>query len=372
MSRLTSDIPFTEIVERIAQISRLASKNDWSRIRGAVNDIYVREIPSKEDWSFLLVSSAITCVEEYDTGTATVNTAGTVVTFGGGFTVDSGFIGRKIHFNDNANVYDITAVSAASVTITPPLAQGTNISGGAFSIYQPIYALAGDFDRFPKNGGLKLYQGGRVTPVPERSLREYYNEVTPFPSTPQYCRLVSQVGTDDTTKVELYPPPSTAIVLPYEYIKRLDPLYDTTAGNIMFLDAGSTVVAGSVGFSRFTEASTGWYFRVNAFGDKEESEWYRVATITHNSSLTLGTAFGLSGATTTGYTLSPIPQIPSKVQAALIYGGVRAILADQNDPTVVLMGSMYNAIIQDARKNYKTRIYNQEVESIAEDFQYRR
>ena len=172
--------------------------------------------------------------------------------------------------------------------------------------------------------------------------------------------------------MELVPPPNTAFVIEYEYLRRLNPMRETTSGFIVGLDAKSTAVVGSAGTTKFTEGVTGGYFRINAYGVGDDSEWFKVASITHDSSLSLSLAFGLSSATTTGYTLCSVPEIPTKMQPAIMHGAIRMLLADQNDPNVILASSMFTAIISDGKRMYKTRIYNQEVDMITEEYRYRR
>ena len=369
MSKNLSELPFTEIAERAAQITRL--EGDDSRVRGAINDQYVREIPRKEDWSFLIISSAITCTDDYATGNAAiVNTQGTTFTLSSDTAIDATFTGRKIKFASNANVYEIaTVVGTTGGTITPPLSGTQNVRSSAYFISEPIYALSRNFDRFPKNGGLLLYEGGRITAIPEVPIQEYFRDYTPTTGKPAKCRLVS-AGTDLVQRVELAPPPNEPFVLGYECFQKLDPMRETTAGFVDISAAGTTVT-GSAGTTRFTEAQTGWYIRIDQFGTGDDSEWYRVTVLANDSSLTI-TAFGLSGATTAAYTLSPVPHYPLKVQPAILYGAVVTLMADQNDPTSQLYASKYLETLNDCKRLYKTRVYSQDIETVLEDFDYRR
>ena len=341
-------------------------------MRGAVNDVYVREIPRKEDWSFLIASSAITCVAEYKVGNAVaINTQATTFTLSSDTAIDGTFVGRKIKFASNNNVYEIaTVIGTTGGTISPPLSGSVNLQSVGYSIFAPIYALPADFDRFPKNGGLLQYVGGAITTIPEVAVQEYYRDYTPSPGTPAKCRLL-RTGTALHEQVELTPPPRNADVLGYEYLQELVPLRETTAG-VVTIYAGSTVVVGSAGGSRFTEAGTGWYLRIDAFGTGEDSEWYRIVAIAHNSSMTLATAFGLSGAVSAGYTLSAVPRMPVKVQPAILYGAVVNLMADQNDPTAKLYQDKFTEVITESRKLYRTRIYSQTIDTVMEDWDYRR
>ena len=306
----------------------------------------------------------------YTTGNATINTQATAVSFSSDVVLTAAFTGRKIKFSENPNVYDLTFSNATSGTISPPLSGSNNISAGAFTIFQPNYALAPDFDRFPKNGGLLLYQGGRIKQIREaQSTKEYYEKYNPSPSTPELCRVV-EFGTAGVPHVELVPPSKEASVFQCDYIRRLLPLRETTAG-FVDINSSGTAVTGSAGTTRFTEAQTGWYIRIDAFGIGDDSEWYRISNIAHNSSLTIS-AFGLSGATTAAYTISATPQMPFGIHPAILYGAAMSLMADQNDPQYAVMASLKTAVLIDARRLYKTRVYSQEIETVAEEFHYRR
>lgn len=369
MSKNQVDLPFTELVERAAQIARLEGAD--SRVRGAVNDVYVLELPRKEDWSYQLVTSSLTCTAEFKTGTASADTQGNIFTLSSDALVDATFVGRRIKFSSNPNVYEITSINSTTGGILhAPLSGSQNVRTAAYSIFQPIYALGSDFDRFPKNGGILRYEGGAIRPLEEEAIQNYFDNYSGTPGTPEKCRLVS-VGTDGVQRVELRPPPKDQLVLGVEYMRELVPLRETTAG-FVDVSAGATTVTGSVGTTKFTEAGTGWYFRIDAFGTGADSEWYQVVGVTHNSSLTLATAFGLSGATTSGYTLSAVPQIPSKVQPAILYGAVVNLLADQSDPMVTLYQQKLQETVTEARRLYRTRNYRQPIDSVLEDVDYRR
>ena len=370
MSRNISELPFTEIVERLAQIARNDKDNDLSRIRGAVNDVYIRELPKREDWQPLLADSAITTDLEYKTGTATVNTGATAVTFSSDTVLTAGMTGRKIKFGTNPDIYTLTFTNATGGTINPPLSGITNLSSSPFSVYQDVYALAPSFDRFLINGGLFYFQGGRITVVEEaKSEQEFFKEFNPSPSKPKKCRLVES-GTDGVPHVQVTPPASGAMILGYRMIRKLTPMRETSAG-FVDISAGGTVVTGSVGTTRFTEASTGDYFRISAFGKADDSRWYRITAIANDSSLTLSSAFGLSGATTAGYVISQAPELPAKMHFNLITGGAKFLLADQNDKLFQYWDLKDREETSANRKLYKTRVYSPQIDSQAEDFLYR-
>lgn len=369
MAKNISDIPFTEIVERSIELGRVREEVR-GKVRGIVNDIYVRDIPQKEDWSFLVHRSTITLDAEYNTGTVSASTGGTTATFDSTVTMESAFTGRRLKISGNDYVYDVVFQHTTALTISPPLSGTSNPSGASYSLFRTSYPLAGDFDRFPKNGGLHQFTGGSKTVIPEKGY-DYYT--SNFSSTPNsninFCILFG-VNTAGTQLVELSPPGKDAISLEYDYISRLRPLRETTSGLVGSVSASGTSVVGDSN-TRFTEATTGDFFRINAFGQGANSEWYRIATISNNSTMTLVTAFGLSGATSAGYTISSAPQIPTSIQPALLYGTIAQVAADQDDPMAVAYSMKYAQVLSDGKRVYKTRIYQQDIATIAEDYRYR-
>lgn len=370
MSKNLEGIPFTEIVERSSELAR-ESADVEKKVRGIVNDVYVRELPRKEDWSFLLASSALTLIQRYNTGTVTANTGATSVTFSTDVTITSAMTGRRLRVDGNDYIYNVTFQSATSLTISPPFSGTQNVSSVGYDIFMPYYALAADFDRFLKDQGVTKFIGGRKEQISEKAPQEFDRDYQPTPQDlPTYCRLFG-TDTNGRTLVEFNPPPKSAISLPYDYIRTVQNMRETTAGSVT-IEAGSTIVVGSANTTFFTQARTGDYFRIDNFGTGADSEWYRIQTITHNSSLTLSTAFGLSGASSAAYTICSLPDIPTRMHPALLYGTIMQLAADKDDPAIEGYKMQLAEVLSDGKRIYKTRTYSQEIRMITEEYNYRR
>ena len=95
MSKNQTAIPFTEIVERTSEIARERADVKY-KIRGYVNDVYIREIGRKWDWNFLLVGSTLTMRQRYNTGTVSANTGDTTATFSSSVSLDSSNTGPQL------------------------------------------------------------------------------------------------------------------------------------------------------------------------------------------------------------------------------------------------------------------------------------
>jgi len=369
MSKNIGDLPFTEVVERAVELGRVREEVR-GKVRGIVNDVYVRDIPQKEDWSFLISRSTITLDAEYSTGNVSATTGGTTATFDSTVTMESAFTGRRLKISGNDYVYDVTFQGTTGLTISPPFSGTENATSVSYSLFRTSYPLATDFDRFPKNGGLHQFIGGKKNIIPEKGYDHYTANFSSTPTdNPQFCIMF---GTDTAGNrlVEIVPPGKNAVSLEYDYIHRLNPLRETTAGLIGSVSASGTSVTGDSN-TLFTEARTGDYFRIDAFGKGANSEWYKIISITNRSTMTLATTFGLSGATSAGYTICSAPQIPTAIQPALLYGTLAQLNVDQDDPMAIVYAQKYAQVLTDGKRVYKTRIYQQDIATIAEDYRYR-
>jgi len=363
-------IPFIEIIERVRRLAREKASNEGV-VRGIVNDVYTRDIPREYDWSPLKASSALSCLAEQTTGVVTINTQNTACWFSSGLTLDSSYTGRKIKFDENPNIYDLTFVASNSGSINPPLAGLTNIGSGGFNIFKDTFSLASDFDRFPVNGGLLFYSSGVPTPIPEKTDDDWYADFIPSPSSePEMCRMISP-DTAGNLQVQINPPPKDPIVINYEYLRGLSPMRFSTAGGTVVTSNNSVAVTGTSTY--FTYMNTGDYFRIDNLGIADDSDWYRISAIASNTNMTLEKAFrtDTQGAFTS-FTLSSAPELPYRVQDAIIYGTMMRLLADQNDKFFQLYQMKYENIIKDNKTLYANRMAKDDVELIAEDDEYRR
>lgn len=374
MSKNISEIPVTEIVERSKQISRVGSNTD-SKVRGVIQDIYLRDMMAKHDWNFLMVESSFTTIEKYDTGTVTINTGDTAVQ--GTDTVwTADMVGRKIKFTGNDAVYDIITFGATtSISILPVFRGASNISSGSYKIYQPIYPLALDFDRFPKSGGIWKWSGGEKVLLEEESYDRYASNYTSSLSIPEKVRLVG-TNTAGVQQVELRPPPADARNYSYEYLRKVSPLTETTAGTLLSLSANATAVSGNTN-TRFLDAyrtgSDNLFFRVDNLGISADSEWFRILAIANNSSLTLASIFANTAITSSAnYTIARAPEMPARMHIGVLYGTVRNLELDQNSETFAFYHGQYAMVMSDSKRIYVSRPYSQEIEGVHTDYEYRR
>ena len=369
MSKNIDQIPFTELVERTSEIAR--ERADIApKVRGYVNDVYLREIARKWDWNFLLVGSTITTRASVDTGTVSAVTGGTTLTFSG-ITIDSSFTGCQVSITGNDVVYDGTFQGTTGLTIQPPISGNTNPTSASYNIFFPFYALPLDFDRYPKNGGFANWLGGNQKVIQETPFQEWGINYSASPSdTPERIRIVG-TNTAGNQILEINPPPKQAKSYLNNYFQTLSPMSETTSGLIRSISAGATAVVGD-GSTMFSEATTGDYLRINALGKGNDSSWYRIIAINGNSGLTLQTAFANTAITSAGYTICSAPQMPVKLHAGILYGSVLQCVTDQDDPLYAAYNMKLAEVLSDGKRLYVSRVYNQDIHTLAEDWLYRR
>ena len=368
MSKNCPEIPFTEIVERVIQLARLR-EDVKDKVRGLVNDVYTKDIPRKEDWNFLITRSYLPLEAEYAVGTISANTGSTTAQFDSTATLTQAMNGRRLKINGNDYLYDYTYVNANTGTISPSLVGSVNISGAGYSLFRNVYSLAHDFEKFPKNGGLHIFRGGRRKVIPEKGYDYYTDQFNATPTDNQeYCKVIGR-DTAGNFQVEVVPPSKTAGATEYDYFKRLSPMRETTAGTVTIAAGGNGVVGSG---TKFLEAKTGDYLRVDGFGVGADSEWYRIDSISTNDSATLSLAFGQSSASASTYTICSSPDMPTMMHNAIILGALTMVSADQNDPMVAGYKQEYANVLTDGKRIYKTRLYREDIPTIAEEYHFRR
>lgn len=373
MSRNISEIPFTEMCERVSELAR-ERVDARSKIRGVVNDFYVREIPRKFDWNFFLAQSTITVQGRYSTGSVTATTGSTAVTFDSTVVLTQTNNLWWITIQGNNYVYQFNFSQTTAGTLNVPFGGTVNVTNGSYNLFQPYYSLAGNFDRFPKNGGLINFQGGTEQIISELPYQEWATYYSPTPTqNAAYCRIYG-LDTAGNALLELTPPPQVALSYRYDYFIKPTAMRETTSGLIGNISNNGTNVQGDTN-CQFTQATTGDYLRVDALGKSSDSSWYRIIAITNDSNLTLQNAFSNTGnaaVTSANYTICTAPQMPYKMHPAILYGAILQLAVDQNDPMVQSYNTKLAEVLSDGKRLYVSRIYNQDIHHLGEEYLYRR
>ena len=372
MGNLSNTVPFTELYERLLTMGRIDSPNNIDYSKGIINDVYVRALPRIEDWATLVAESVLSMTAKYNTGTVAVSAGGTAVT-GTGTVWTSAMIatdGYKIKFSGNDNIYTFTYVGATSGTISPALSGATAISGGAYTIFRDTYQLASDFDRLLKNGSIYVYSGGRLSDIIEEMPVDKFREE--FISEAADPIRIAKLGTVHSStgyrQIVVNPPPATAKSYPYDYIKQLTPMTDYQVGSAEVTNASTTVTGTDTYW--LANAAAGDYFRVDNNGTGDSSKWYKIASVSDNTTIVLETAYGEASESGMEYTISKAPTAyPREFHEFILYEAVLAVTSEQGDPVLEGLIDRRNAILLDLKKNYKSRNTNAQIK--LEDGGYR-
>ena len=363
MSNIARIIPYSELCEKAMTLARDNSYSSRDKFKGLINWAYTQEIPRKEDWQPIVCNSTISCTAKYNTGPVSVNAASTSIT-GVGTVWVTGMTGRKMKIGGNPNVYTFTYVSGTTGTISPALSGADNVSGASYVMFDDDYALTSDFNRFLSGGSLYKYRSGRPYVIEEASDRKWRDEYKVDTSDePNMCRLRG-FDTSMNRVVEINPPPQTAIVLPYDYVKYLTPMTEYRTGYVSAITNGATAVTGSgTDWDGYISSSYTYYFRMDKDGVGDSSVWYKVTSAGSDTALTLASNYnGTSVASATEeYTICMIPLLPYEFQDWMIYLAAMNSGIDQNDPSVQGWIAMTQSIEKQCKTTWKTRNTNQDI-----------
>jgi hypothetical protein len=170
------------------------------------------------DWPFLESIGELTLTAEYSTGTVSVAAGGTAVT-GVGTTFTSVMVGRRIRMGGNEDYQIATYVSPTSITITP--AAIAAVSGAGFSTYQETYALDTTVQNVVEVRDVTNRRTiPRLSPIEGGRMNNWIN------TTSQYrlgaFSFSRSAATSSTPQLTFVPPPLSAALIRYLYIKRLE------------------------------------------------------------------------------------------------------------------------------------------------------
>lgn len=360
MGNLANTIPFTELWERLLTMGRIDSPNNEDYAKGMINDVYTKTLPRIADWDPIIVESFLSMTTRYNTGTATVTAGSTSVT--GTTTVWTSAMtaadGYKIKFAGNDNVYTFEYVGATSATISPQLSGDQDLTSSNYTVFRDEYQLASDFDRLLKNGSVYQYSGGRVNQIVEQVPRDEFREDF-TPETTDPLRRVMLIGLHDTTGnrlIRVNPPPKTAKVYPYEYVKKVTPMSDYATGSAAVTNASTTITGTD---TTWTSSMVGQYFRVDSNGIGNSSIWYKISAFVSTTELTLAANFEQATETLLDYHISSSPvSFPSEFHEFILYEALGLVVGEQTDPALENAQMQKAAIMADLKKNYKSRRTN--------------
>lgn len=334
--------PFTKIVEDVMlevreNSSEAAVENKYKR---RVNDVWARDLFSKNDFDFMSRVGTLTIPAGYTTGTASIGISGTAVT-GVGTTWTAAMTGYKIRFFGNQDIYTFTYLSATTGTISPAFSGDAAISGGQYMIFQDTFSLAGDYDRMVDPPGFYYdYYNARVTLLRKMTPDWYKMWSTVRSLFPMYYRPFGRSSDNLYWQVQFAPPILHTKYIYYEYIPTFSDMKEYTVGTCATTAGDATVTGTATDFVNNVKA--GDAFRKDLY----VNDWYLVSSVTDATHLELTSAYPISSVTG-AYTCCDVPQCPVSLQLAIFYGACALSLQDQDNPGAKNFFAMYTNAVQE-------------------------
>lgn len=196
-----------EVSDRVGAYDNAVS-GDLTKIKRWINMGY-QYICGKMNWPFLLGYEIVQTTPDITTGTVSVNSADTTITFSSAPTVS--VANRYIKFSSADDWYQITAhtASSTSATISPSYAQSSNLSAGTYTVRKVLYATS-----TPLTSYLDIKK--TVNPLRLESINQREGDFfLPLYMDPgeSYDYIMGPLDSSGNLQFSLVPPPSTALNL---------------------------------------------------------------------------------------------------------------------------------------------------------------
>lgn len=314
-------IPFTEQYERVkAELVRddAAGTASEAKYKGFINDVYMVELPTKVDLKHIRKTANIITVADYSVGTITSISSTTVT---GSSTAWTSANSNNLLFKHDSfdEVYRVTYVSAASLTLNTAWSEGTVTAGGTYQLAQDRYALASDFDEMAEDPNKSVYYwSGGTKQYLEYLTQDQWDEQFNFTlsSSPGFFTIK---WLDGTAYIHLLQIPDSTFNIYYDYVPRLTALTEYTTGSASCTNGATAVTGTSTDFDGFVTGSDTYYLRFDGDGTGSNSVWYQVSSASSDTAITLSTAYGGATKTTASYTISKLSLFPPALDLAVIY-----------------------------------------------------
>lgn len=322
-----AQMPFTKIFEDVMSEVRENSTESSveNKYKRRVNDIYVRDLPSKQEFDFLRKEGTFTLAAAYDTGTITTSVNSTALT-GSGTTWTSTMTGYKIKISGNDEIYTFTFTNTTTGTLNTNFTGSAALGGASYIIYQDTYNLASDYDRVIDPPGFYYDYSQSKTYIDQKFHKDWFKEYTTQESQlPDGWRFVGELdSTNQYWRVQIGPPVSTSRIIKYEYVPLLTEMSEYTTGTCSATAGNTTIYGTSTDFTNNVIVGDAFRF------DSRVNDWYIISATNSATSLTLTSAYSTS-VTNGNYTICKIPRLPIKLQLALFYGACMLSSQDQDN-----------------------------------------
>lgn len=221
-----------------------------TRYNSWINETYKR-VASEAPWPWLLTHDVVQTVAEITTGTVSINSGATALTFSSAPAV-SVANDYQIQFSTSDDWYDISAHTAASTsaTLADAYTASTNLSSGTYLLRKVFYSLPSDVDRI-----LDVRQSISDTALTYTPIRDF-DRVLPDPTSTGDPYIYSIVGLDssDNWRIVFYPTADSIINVHVRYYKNITELSANTSQPIFPDKWHQVLVHGALAFF-------GWNYR---------------------------------------------------------------------------------------------------------------
>ena len=210
------------VAEQIGVSETLSGQT--TRYNSWINETYKR-VASSANWPWLLKHDVIQTVADITTGTVSINSDDTALTFSSAPTV-SVANDYQIQFEDSNDWYDISSHTASSVsaTLADSYTASSNLSAGTYILRKVFYSLPSDMDRI-----LSVRQARSDTKLAYADAREF-DIVLPDPTSTGNPTTYLLPGLDSSNnwRMTLFPIPDAKMNIHVRYYKAVTDLSAAT------------------------------------------------------------------------------------------------------------------------------------------------
>lgn len=215
---------------------------DLDVLEGFISDRY-SEILNELPWQRLRAMAVLQTTEPYDTGTVAVTEGSTGVTLTGG-TWTTGMTGRAFRVAGRDEFYEFTYASATTATLDR-VYEGSTDAAADYTIFQSVYPM-------PANCRIledTAFSTTSIGPLGRLS-RAQLNVSAPTRATygtPQvWASYMDDSSTPPRMQVELYPIPSAAVGIPFEYLSEATSPSTSSAAFLPWVEPATALVEGVI------------------------------------------------------------------------------------------------------------------------------
>lgn len=211
-----------DLITKICDKFGVSTTDMKARVLTYINFAQQTVASRTESLDYLKSRKYLQCIAPYQVGTITANNGSNSIT-GSGTLWTSAIVGRKIRIAGRVEFYTIAAVTPDTTLTLDQNFIGTSGAGQTYIIYQDETSLASDVEKIIS-----------IThPAANRKLGyisdQDFDSTFPNPQLTGMPYGYTPLGSDSNgyRKIQLYPIPDSAYILPYRYRKALPDLTDS-------------------------------------------------------------------------------------------------------------------------------------------------